>query len=421
MKEEEVHAIWAGLKFDRTNLKTTTGQPIKIIQVGNYNLDQGPDFLQAKIAIGKVVFEGHVEIHVEGADWFRHKHQLDPNYDAVILHVVMRQSKQAPIRSDGTEIPELVIGKLHKTKEGPGQMQTRLPCTGLAAKTAFSNHSEWLQAMAGERLALKLRKLEARLEFLKWDWQQLIWEELCRNFGGPVNAEAFWEISQIATWRVVRKYPFKTEALEALLMGVAGLLEGRPPDARRSLLKTEWEFLREKHQLKALHFSLKQHRMRPASMPLTRIALLAAVVRAHTPLVQFLEPGMHPIWMDTCINSDVEGEKAQGLGLAQKQSALANVFWPISQIYHAKMGNGQLSRIWEASLEQMAAENNKKIRLFLALGIQPQNALESQGLLHLHGAYCKELRCLQCPFGQQAMGRNLMAKEPEFLGMCQVA
>ena len=88
MKEDLLHMVWKMKKFDFGDLRTTKDEPISIINFGNHNHDSGPDFLNAEINIGHTKWFGHVEIHVKASEWTQHKHQHDPNYNNVILHVV---------------------------------------------------------------------------------------------------------------------------------------------------------------------------------------------------------------------------------------------------------------------------------------------------------------------------------------------
>ncbi|MEI5617399.1 DUF2851 family protein, partial [Streptomyces brasiliscabiei] len=38
--------------------------------------------------IGSITLVGNIEIHVKASDWYKHKHQEDPLYQPIILHVV---------------------------------------------------------------------------------------------------------------------------------------------------------------------------------------------------------------------------------------------------------------------------------------------------------------------------------------------
>ena len=88
MKETLLHFIWKLKLFSSKNIQTTTGEIIDIISTGIENINSGPDFLNAKIAINKQLWAGNVEIHINSSDWYAHHHEIDENYDSVILHIV---------------------------------------------------------------------------------------------------------------------------------------------------------------------------------------------------------------------------------------------------------------------------------------------------------------------------------------------
>lgn len=97
---------------DISNLTTTDGEAITIIHRGTHNFNQGADFQESKIKIGKNTFVGHVEIHLENNDWYAHGHQFDPNYNNTILHVVFEETiEQYVLTADNTSVPILCLKK----------------------------------------------------------------------------------------------------------------------------------------------------------------------------------------------------------------------------------------------------------------------------------------------------------------------
>ena len=101
--------------FDSSNLQTTAGESITIVQVGMHNLNAGPDFFNAKIKIDNTLWAGNVELHVKSSDWLLHKHQNDLSFQNIILHVVYLNDKPL-FYADGTPIKTLVL-KDHIPKE----------------------------------------------------------------------------------------------------------------------------------------------------------------------------------------------------------------------------------------------------------------------------------------------------------------
>lgn len=87
MKEDFIYYLWENRLLSK-DLMTVDGETVYVISVGVRNYDSGPDFLDARIRIGKTLWVGHVEMHVNASDWFCHGHQNDDAYNNVILHVV---------------------------------------------------------------------------------------------------------------------------------------------------------------------------------------------------------------------------------------------------------------------------------------------------------------------------------------------
>jgi len=88
MNEDFLHYVWKYQLFSLQDLKTTQNGEVVVLKTGLHNQNAGPDFLNAKLKIDNQVWGGNVEIHVKSSDWYVHHHEVDSNYDAVILHVV---------------------------------------------------------------------------------------------------------------------------------------------------------------------------------------------------------------------------------------------------------------------------------------------------------------------------------------------
>ena len=77
--------VWQHRLWLPSDMATTDGIRIDVIDPGLLNTNAGPDFFNAKIRIGNRLWVGNVEIHVRASDWHRHGHDNDPAYDSVIL------------------------------------------------------------------------------------------------------------------------------------------------------------------------------------------------------------------------------------------------------------------------------------------------------------------------------------------------
>ena len=85
--EDLLQYIWEKQLFDTKTLKTTGGTDIQVASPGILNSTDGPDFINAKIKIGKIYHYGSVKIHINSSDCNPHSHQNNKNYNNVVLHV----------------------------------------------------------------------------------------------------------------------------------------------------------------------------------------------------------------------------------------------------------------------------------------------------------------------------------------------
>ncbi len=74
-------------------LQTVDGKTLKIISIGNFNSDYGPDFSNSCILIDNELKIGDIEVHKRSSDWINHKHYENRDYDNIILHIVLDNDK----------------------------------------------------------------------------------------------------------------------------------------------------------------------------------------------------------------------------------------------------------------------------------------------------------------------------------------
>ena len=77
MKEDFLHYIWKYSLYDKNNLTTCSGEKIEVLNEGEHNKNAGPDFINAKIRIGKTLWAGNVEVHINSSDWNKHNHSAN--------------------------------------------------------------------------------------------------------------------------------------------------------------------------------------------------------------------------------------------------------------------------------------------------------------------------------------------------------
>lgn len=110
MKEDFLHYVWKFQKLEVVDFYTSDDEKLHIKDQGSHNLNSGPDFFNAQIELDNQLWAGNVEIHIKSSDWYAHRHETDPAYDNVILHVVWEHDAEI-FRKDGSTIPTFVIKK----------------------------------------------------------------------------------------------------------------------------------------------------------------------------------------------------------------------------------------------------------------------------------------------------------------------
>jgi len=419
--ERFLHFIWQTLSFEFRNLRTSKGDFVQIEKQGIYNVNQGADFLQAKVRINGVLWAGSVEIHTISDDWYKHGHQNDAHYNGVILHVVEKSSGKPIFREDGTEIPEIEIGerilpemlaRYQLLFEGRKQ----IPCEPLFSQIPDFYVIKSIESAAILRMEQKATAMKLALKQEKHHWEQVIWEFLAAIMGGTVNGEAFRRMAQAIPFTILQKYAASVVSLTAILLGVAGYLKGEMSSLYAESLQQEWHFLRAKYNLKmpeSLSFSYL--RMRPMVFPETRIAQLAEIIHHFPQIIQLLEIEKMQLFWDMEILfseeywkshyrlGDLGNAKLKGVSQETRILLIINVLIPLSYLYQEAHGNENATDIFENMLSKLPAEENKITKVFSTLGIKAKNALQSQGMIQLKKYFCEPKACLDCAIGYKIL------------------
>jgi len=172
MPEIILRRIWQEQNFSTEHLSTSDGRAVRILSPGTPNTDGGPDFIGAKISIGKTIFHGDVELHIKADEWLSHKHHADPHYNKVILHVVLTADPLSPPARTASQraIPLLLLHPFldetfqHAWTKALLDEQTNKPHS-LACVESNDNVPtkvilDWIEKLARERIELKVRRLK---------------------------------------------------------------------------------------------------------------------------------------------------------------------------------------------------------------------------------------------------------------------
>ena len=411
------HRLW---RYD--DMVTNDGKRVRVIDQGLLNTDAGPDFFNAKVEIDGKLWVGNVEIHVRASDWKRHGHDTDKAYDSVILHVVGKDD--APVfRSNGERIEQVVLECSPLFNEHYSRLinsRSELPCAGRLHEVPTITVTEWMEALAFERLHSKVERLKALLDSFNGSWEDVCYVTLARNLGFGINNDAFERLAKRTPLRLMHKHSDSQLQIEALLLGQAGLLstERVKGEAYGVQLQREYAFLANKFGLSPIEGELwKMFRIRPQNFPYRRIAMLAHFVTGGFKLMrqivdaqgndeklrQLFAVNLTGYWANHYSFGAPVERSASALGNKSVDILLINTVAPLYYAYGELTDNYEMTEQAINLLENLKPEKNAIIDGFRFAGIDCDNALTSQALIQLKREYCEARKCIYCKIGHNLL------------------
>lgn len=412
MDEYLLQYIWESRYFNASELISTDGQPLQIVDSGKLNSDQGPDFLFAKVRIGDMLMIGHIEIHVKTSDWILHRHTGDTHYKNVILHVVWEND-----RSIGMPFPTLEL-QSRISKIGISQYQhlkdvrIGIPCENLVKEKGLIPLNSFYGQLIKERFEKRTQQILIELPNFRGNWEELAWRKLAHYLGGNKNGEAMEVLFASIPFRTIMACANNKREIEALLFGQAGFLHPDLKDSYSKELYREYKYLKQKFKLEQPHLQWMFFRMRPSNFPTLRIAQLATILntgkhlmgtilseKQSTMVKELFSITVSVYWNNHFTFEKVSSYKNKKAGLHTQDKIMVNVIAPLMNAYGA-YHNLMAFKIKAAELLLMTKpEENKITKTMKSLGFTNANAFDSQALTQLNTSYCNAKKCLQCHVG----------------------
>lgn len=415
--EQLLHYVWKHKLFPLKPLLTAEGESIEIIDPGQANYNAGPDFFNAKIRIGGVVWVGNIEIHQQSSEWERHGHHLDSNYDSVILHVASEIDASVR-RSDGETIPQLELHCPGYLSDNYRQLieADRYPaCYRLIPALPKLLLHSWLSRLQTERFEQKTDKIMQLLGRHRKDWEHVFFIILARNFGFGTNSDAFEFWAETIPLQAVNKHRDSLFQIEAFFFGQAGLLQEVPADEYTDRLMKEYTYLSHKFGLRpSANSRWKLLRMRPDNFPHVRIAqlasfyyrsqgLLSALMEAQSlkSLRDMLRCGTSEYWLTHYVFGEASPPHPKTLSNQTIDLLVINTVIPFLYAYGKYKTDNILIQRANGLLEEMRPENNFIVRIWKECGLEAAHAGDSQALIQLKKNYCDIKKCLYCRIGYE--------------------
>ncbi len=421
MKENLLHFVWKLKLFSTAQLKSTNGEIIEIISAGAANLNAGPDFLNAKLVINNQLWAGNVEIHLNSSDWYLHNHEIDENYDSVILHVVWEYSVDI-FRKTNQPITTLELKNyiskelLDNYQELFSKNKNWINCEKDIESVDSFILTNWLERLYVERLENKSEQIQNTVNKLNNNWEAALFVLLAKNFGLKINSEAFMNFANSFDFSIVRKVSGNLVQLEALFFGQTGMLSNDYESEYFENLKKEYHFLQVKFQLMPISSGQVQFfRLRPNNFPTIRLSQLAMVYHSHQNLFSKIveTEDIKEFYELFDLDTSNYWETHFTFETASKKSIkkitkpfidllLINTIIPLKFLYLKSLGKNDLSSVLTI-IANIKPEKNEIISKFNELNIKSKTAFETQALLQLKNEYCSKQLCLNCAVGKELL------------------
>lgn len=405
METQAVSVDWA---------KTTDGQEVEVIDTGLHNHNAGPDFFNAKVKIGGTLWVGNVEIHDRASDWFLHRHDRDPNYNNVILHVAESIDVDVKTRR-GDYPPQMRLQVPTAVREHYEELLTtdEYPaCYRIIPSLSKLMVHSWMSALQTERLEQKTEAIAQRVKDCDGSWEAAYFVTLARNYGFGINGDAFETWAKLIPLQSVAHHRDNLMQIEAFFLGQAGLLDiaAIPEryqqqalnDSYFTELKSEYQYLAHKFGLQAMDANQWRFlRLRPQNFPHIRIAQLAHLYfeqRAGLSLLlecesvkqvrELLATQVTRYWETHYVFGEKSAKSEKKLSAASLNLQIINTVAPILFAYGKHKNSEKYCERAFDFLETLKAEENHIVRMWKEVGLMVETAGDSQALIQLKKEYC---------------------------------
>jgi hypothetical protein len=297
VSERQLQCVWVDSRWRPELLQSTDGEKVTVISPGRWNLEAGPDFLDAVLLVGNEQrrIQGDIEIHIRPADWTNHGHQHDPRYQHVIAHVCFfpgeleteklppgtcQISMAEPLKEkqsfsfdniDITAYPYAVIEN------------TQSPCAEILANWLPDDCEALLDSAGEERLRLKTLQMQQSIQ--NSSSEQCLYESIMTALGYKQNQTPFKLLAKRIPIEKLHNIAKDNPVIAySILLGVAGLLPNKElgyDDITRTFIRKLWDHWW-KYQSQWDDCIIPQEMwrtdgLRPQNYPVRRLAAAAAI------------------------------------------------------------------------------------------------------------------------------------------------
>ncbi|MDR0955079.1 MAG: DUF2851 family protein [Rikenellaceae bacterium] len=413
---------WRHGLFDREALRTRSGERVAVIDPGQKNTDTaaGPQFLGAEVRIGERTCVGSVAVHQRASDWGYNKRNYDPAFDGVILQVVaeddrlVRKVNDTILPAVALSVPERLIRAHEALQAGVSTSACGYHITRTLSDIEFKAACTRLMI---DRLERKYNDILAIYQSVEKNWYETFHVLLFRTMGLGKNKDTYMSLARSVPYAKLCLERGEVENIEAMLFGVAGLLDTSLYDAYKSMLSDRFETLRHRHQLRVLTYCQWSDKgVRPFNFAPKRIAELAALINGNYLILgdllecqsvdevrRMFRIELPEYWKRSFSFGTRSEKKQNAIGEDTLDILVINLIVPLLFAYGRQKDRPELEERAIDFLYETKAEKNRYTEGWKLHGVRIEHALASQALIQLSTEYCASGRCTECFLGKRVL------------------
>ena len=415
---------WQHGMFDCRELYTRDGERVEVVAPGRRNIIPGPDFTDAQIRIGGKTYVGKVAVHEKSSGWGYHKRNYDPHYDEVILQVVAEDDRivhkvdDTVLPSVRLILPERLIRAYRTLLLGAEKAACGYYMTRKLSDIEFKSACTRLMI---DRLERKFNDVMSIHRTVEKNWHETFHVLFFRSMGLGKNKDIYMSLARSVPYAKLCQERGDIQNIEAMLFGVAGLLDPSLYDEYKSALSQRFEVLRHRHQLRVMTYcEWSDKGVRPYNFVPKRIAQLASMINSeefsfnHLLACGSVEEARGlfrvelPDYWKRALAFGRRIEKQQKTtGEDTIDILIINLVAPILFTYGRIEGRDDLEERAIDFLYATKPEKNRYTEGWRRRGVPVEHALASQALIQLTTEFCLSQRCAECFLGARLLKDSL--------------
>ncbi len=357
------------------------------------------------------ILRGSAKVDHRSSDWRNQGSVGDPNLDNIILHIVNQRDTQI-ITPNGemiscvVTIPQRIENFCYALKNN---------CKQMFARMEGVEQEEIISGLLSDRIERKKYEAHKIIYNPRNNWYENRYQFFMQGMGSPSkNKEAFQRLAQDFTYSRIINNPHKPEYLEAVVLGMMGLLEVKNPDVYTQRLQVEFEKLCKTEKITHMVLALKKYGFRANSAPAVSVIRAMYTVLGNVDLFEELIEAktldrVRELLTTLIPNHYWHTHSAPSVGMSRGKNTvmsrervellIINFVVPMLLVEGEVQMRDDLYHRAIGFLEELPAEPFSFVREWRQAGWSAQSAYQSQALVQLKDYHCKCFGCVECPVG----------------------